>query len=80
VPMQNPPHPGRIILQECLEPLGISITQAAQKLGVSRIPSRNSLVAAAVFPRRWPFGSRKHPAASRRSGRGYRCSMTWHKR
>lgn len=35
--MHTPPHPGRIVKQECLEPLGLSITSAAQKLGVSRI-------------------------------------------
>jgi len=34
--MKNPPHPGRILKQECLEPLGLSITEAALKLGISR--------------------------------------------
>ena len=34
--MHNPPHPGEVIKELCLEPLGISITEAAQKLGVSR--------------------------------------------
>lgn len=34
--MKNPPHPGRIVLQECIEPLGLSITDAAAALGVSR--------------------------------------------
>ena len=33
----RPPHPGRIVKQECLEPLGLSVTEAARKLGVSRI-------------------------------------------
>lgn len=35
--MRNPPHPGRIVKQECLEPLGLSVTEAARKLGVSRV-------------------------------------------
>ena len=35
--MRNPPHPGRIVKQECLEPLGLSVTEAAKKLGVSRV-------------------------------------------
>lgn len=35
--MHNPPHPGRIVKQECLEPLGLSVTDAAKSLGVSRI-------------------------------------------
>jgi len=34
--MHNPPHPGEIIKDLCLEPLGISVTEAAKALGVSR--------------------------------------------
>jgi addiction module HigA family antidote len=34
--MHNPPHPGEIIKELCLEPLGISVTDAAEGLGVSR--------------------------------------------
>src|SRR6266508_3420235 len=34
--MHNPPHPGEIIKTLCLEPLGITVTQAAEALGVSR--------------------------------------------
>jgi len=34
--MHNPPHPGEIIRELCLEPLGITITHAAQALRVSR--------------------------------------------
>ncbi len=34
--MHNPPHPGEIIKELCLEPLGISITEAAKAFGVSR--------------------------------------------
>ncbi len=36
MPMKNPPHPGRIVRQDCLEPLGLSVTDAAKALGVSR--------------------------------------------
>jgi len=36
VSMKNPPHPGRIVRQECLEPLGLSVTDGAKALGVSR--------------------------------------------
>ena len=36
MPMKNPPHPGRIVLQECIEPLNLTITEAAQGLGVTR--------------------------------------------
>ena len=34
--MHNPPHPGEVIKELCLEPLGLSITAAAKGLGVSR--------------------------------------------
>jgi len=34
--MHNPPHPGEIIKSLCLEPLGVTVTQAAEALGVSR--------------------------------------------
>jgi addiction module HigA family antidote len=34
--MHNPPHPGEIIRALCLEPLGLTVTEAAEALGVSR--------------------------------------------
>jgi len=34
--MFNPPHPGEIIRELCLEPLGVTVTDAAKALGVSR--------------------------------------------
>lgn len=34
--MHNPPHPGEIIKELCLEPLGVSVTEAADALGISR--------------------------------------------
>jgi len=34
--MHNPPHPGEVIKELCLEPLGLSVTAAAKALGVSR--------------------------------------------
>ena len=34
--MHNPPHPGEILRALCLEPLGLSVTDAAKALGVSR--------------------------------------------
>ena len=36
MPMNNPPHPGLSVRHDCLEPLGLSVTEAARKLGVSR--------------------------------------------
>jgi plasmid maintenance system antidote protein VapI len=34
--MFNPPHPGEVIKELCLERLGISVTAGAKGLGVSR--------------------------------------------
>ncbi len=34
--MHNPPHPGEVLRELCLEPLGLSVTDAAKALGVSR--------------------------------------------
>ena len=36
MPMQNPPHPGNIVRADCLDPLGLTVTRAAQGLGVTR--------------------------------------------
>lgn len=34
--MHNPPHPGEVLRELCLEPLGLTVTAAAEALGVSR--------------------------------------------
>ena len=36
MPMKNPPHPGSVVLRQCIEPLGLTITEAAAALGVTR--------------------------------------------
>ena len=34
--MHDPPHPGAFIRRQCLEPLGLTVTEAAKGLAVSR--------------------------------------------
>ncbi len=34
--MKNPPHPGEIIRDLCLKPLGLTVAKAAEGLGVTR--------------------------------------------
>ena len=34
--MHNPPHPDGIVKRQCLEPLGLTVTRAAEGLGVTR--------------------------------------------
>ena len=36
MPLHEPPHPGGIVRRQCLEPLGLSVTKAAEGLGVTR--------------------------------------------
>jgi addiction module HigA family antidote len=43
MPMKNPPHPGETVRYDCLEPLGLSVTDAAKALGVTR-QALNNLV------------------------------------
>jgi antitoxin HigA-1 len=34
--MKKPPHPGRVVRQECIEALDLTVTDAAERLGVTR--------------------------------------------
>ena len=34
--MHNPPHPGEVIRELCIQPLGLTVTETAKSLGVSR--------------------------------------------
>lgn len=34
--MHDPPHPGNVLKELCIDPLGLTITEAAKGLGVSR--------------------------------------------
>ncbi|HXN45052.1 MAG TPA: HigA family addiction module antitoxin [Bryobacteraceae bacterium] len=41
--MKNPSHPGAIVRYDCIEPLGLTVTEAAKILGVTR-QALNNLV------------------------------------
>lgn len=43
MPMKSPPHPGLSVRHDCLEPLGLTVTDGARALGVSR-QALNNLV------------------------------------
>ena len=36
MPMHSPPHPGSSVRHDCIEPLGLTVTEAAKALAVSR--------------------------------------------
>ena len=61
--MHDPPHPGEIIREDCLKPLGLSITAAAKWLGVSRqslselLNGRNGVSAEMAIRLEKAFGS-----------------------
>jgi addiction module HigA family antidote len=42
--MKNPVHPGKIVRHACLDPLGLSITEGAKVLGVTRQALNNVLI------------------------------------
>jgi|TARA_B100001971_G_C18068050_1_gene471529 addiction module HigA family antidote len=39
--MKNPPHPGKLVKHDCLEPLDLTITKGAEILGVTRLTLSN---------------------------------------
>ncbi len=41
--MKNPPHPGMTVRHDCLEPLGLTVTEGAKVLGVTRQALNNLL-------------------------------------
>ena len=73
MPMKNPPHPGRSIRTACLEPLGLSVTEGAEVLGVTRQTLNNVIHGKSGSAPRWRSGSRKRSAARRKRGCG--CSL-----
>jgi addiction module HigA family antidote len=63
MPMQDPPHPGEIVMRECIEPLGLTVGKAAEGLGVphdvlSDLVNEKSSVTVKMADRvSWAFGS-----------------------
>lgn len=63
MPMHNPSHPGRLVRDACLDPLGLTVTEGARILGVSRpalsnvINGRSSLTPEMAIRLSKAFGS-----------------------
>ena len=36
--MHNPPHPGEVLRKLCFDPLGLTVTEAANALGIESYP------------------------------------------
>ena len=74
--MHDPPHPGAFIRRQCLEPLGLTVTEAAKGLAVSRNTLSMLLNGRLGISPRWPSGSRRRSAALPRAGCSSSCSTT----
>ena len=74
--MHNPPHPGEIVRYECLEPLGLTVTRAAQGLGVTRQALSDLVNEKAGYRWRCPFACPRPLAPRRRHGLACRLPMT----
>lgn len=66
--MHNPPHPGEVLRELCLEPLGLTVTAAAEALGVSRKTLSAVLKARWVLALKWLFGFLLHLIPLRKAG------------
>ena len=68
------PHPGEILRENVIEALGLSVTEAASRLAMSRVALSRVLNGKAGISRTWPSGwSRPGPAPH---GPGWRCRPT----
>ena len=68
--MHDPPHPGGIVRRQCLEPLGLAVTRAAEGLGVTRQVLSELLNGRTGSRLRWRSGCRKPLVRRRRLGSG----------
>ena len=70
--MKSPPHPGLTVRHDCLEPLGLTVTQGAKALGVTRqalnnvVNGKSGISPEMALRLAKAFGS--SPAAARRRG------------
>ena len=57
--MHDPSHPGEVIKHDCIEASQLTVTDAADGLGVSRKPLSSLLTASRASRRTWPSGLKK---------------------
>jgi addiction module HigA family antidote len=65
--MKNPPHPGQMI-GDSLEELGLSVSEAARGLGVTRQQLHNVIAGRSAVSPEMAVDSRRHSAARRMRG------------
>ena len=71
--MNTPVHPGAIVREDCLKPLGLSVTEGARRLGIGRQTLSNQAVPAAARAsgQNGPMMGLLPPTVVRRSTRRY---------
>lgn len=78
--MKNPPHPGLSVWHDCLEPLGLKVTEAAKRLGVNRKQLSDIVTVTRASRLKWRSGSTRHLEAVPTRGCGSKLPTTWRKR
>ncbi len=78
MPMKNPPHPGLSVRLNCLEPFGLSVTEGAKALGVSRT-TLSRLVNGQACLQTWRSVFPRLSAPRPTSGYACRRPMIWRK-
>ena len=74
--MHNPPHPGEIIKSLCLEPVGLTVTEAAEGLGVSRKTLSAILNGARASVPKWRYAYPSPLTPALRVGLASKCNTT----
>jgi hypothetical protein len=73
--MHNPPHPGEVVKELSLDPLKLTVTAAAEGLGVSRRTLSALLNGHAGISPTWPSGCPRHSGVRRKAGCNCDCNM-----
>jgi len=75
--MKNPPHPGGFVLRQCIEPLGLTITNAATALGVTRTTLSELVNGKRGISPEMAARLPRSSAAAPKAGSPNRLSTTW---
>ena len=78
--MKNLPHPGLSVRHDCLEPLGLNVTEAAKRLRISRKQLSDIVNCNAGISPAMAIRLDKAFGAAPRRGCGYRLPTTWGRR
>ena len=70
MPMKSPPHPGLSVRHACLEPMGLSVSEAARKLGISRKQLSDIVNCRAGISPEMASASTRRSAAGQKHGAG----------